>query len=502
MLEVKNISKSFPGVMALSGVTLTFSPGEIHALLGENGAGKSTLIKIACGIYKADAGEVLINGEKMHFRHFSDALENGLAIVNQEIQVIPESTVAENIMLDKLEKYRRRGFISWKAVERDAAESLSRVGLRLDPKTRIGGLSAAQKQLIQIAKALALNARILILDEPTSSLTQSEADNLFKILRELKGAGVTIVFVSHKLEEVLALCGKLSVLRDGKYVGTRDCAGMTKQEIIKMMIGRETNDSFRGFLDIDESDTVLEAKHISSKNQFDDVGFSLKKGEILGFYGLVGSGRTELAKILIGDAKRDSGEITVNGQTADISSVADSFLKYRIGYVSENRKEEGLILQETIKTNMGITIWRNLRDKVIRFINLRKETEAVQASVDQLDVRATSIMQIVGNLSGGNQQKISIGKWLAADCEILIIDEPTVGVDVGAKEYIYDIIWHLANDLKKSIILISSDMPELIHLSRRILVFKEFKIVGEIGGLNSKEHASQEVASMIGNYLA
>lgn len=501
MLKISKVMKSFPGVIALDNVSLQFNSGEIHALLGENGAGKSTLIKVICGIYKADSGQVFIDGQLTNFKHVSDALKQGIAIVNQEIQVIPESTVAENIMLDKLEQYRRMGFIDWKSLERDASISLQRVGLDINPKTKIGGLSVAQKQLVQIAKALALKARILILDEPTSTLTQKEINSLFAILKDLKRDGVTIIFVSHKLEEVLELCDKLSVLRDGKYIGTKSCIDMTKQKIIKMMIGRETNDAFRGFLNVEKKNIVLEMRNIVKKNQFKGTSLKLRQGEILGLYGLVGSGRTELAKILIGAHSRDEGKIIINGQEAEINSVCDSFEKYRIGYVSENRKEEGLILQETIKTNIGITIWKNLRNRLSRFINLKKETTTVEKEINRLSVKATSVNQVVNNLSGGNQQKISIGKWLAAECDILVIDEPTVGVDVGAKEYIYDIIWNLAKNEGKSIILISSDMPELIHLSRRILVFKEFSIVGEIDGLNDSEYDSQDISRRIGQFL-
>jgi len=502
MLELKNISKVFPGVKALDDVSVIFKEGEIHALLGENGAGKSTLIKIVCGIYRPDDGEVYLNGEKLNFHSFSDAISKGISIVNQEIQVIPESSIAENIMLDKMITYGKSGIVNWKKINEVAQKYLDMVGLNLPPTTVIGGLSAAQKQLVQIAKALASNARILFLDEPTSSITKHEADNLFEILRRLKENDVVIIFVSHKLEEVLELCDKVTVLRDGKYIDTRDTNGLSKNDIVRMMIGRETKNEFLGHLEPDFDEKVLEVNGLSQKGKFENISFSLHRGEILGFYGLVGSGRTELAKILIGEDRMDSGEVRVKGKKANINSVADCLYKYGIGYVSENRKEEGLILTATVKTNIAVTIWNQILNKLFKFINLKKEEERAEKMVDAMNIKVTSVDQITENLSGGNQQKVSIGKWLVAGCDILIIDEPTVGIDIGAKEYIHKLIWNLAKEEKKSIILISSDMPEMINLARRVLVFKDGKIVGEINDLHDRVYSYDEVSTNIGHYLA
>jgi ribose transport system ATP-binding protein len=501
MLELKGITKIFPGVKALDHVSLTFNAGEVHALLGENGAGKSTLIKIICGIYRPDEGDVYLNGKLLNLRDFRDAIDNRISIVNQEIQVIPQSSVAENIMLDKMDLYSKAGIVKWSVINSIAKKYMDLVGLELSPATTIAKLSAAQKQLIQIAKAIASNARILLLDEPTSSLTKHEADNLFSIIRRLKEEGVSLIFVSHKLEEVLEICDKVSVLRDGKYIGTKDCKGLSKQDIVKMMIGRETKDVHMGHLDIDRSRKVLEVKNISRKDKFNHVNFSLYKGEILGFYGLVGSGRTELAKILIGEDKADSSEIYINGKKAVINSVADSLYKYGMGYVSENRKEEGLILEATVKTNIAITIWNKIVNRLFGSINLKTEEAEAGKMIDALKIKVTGSEQIVGRLSGGNQQKVSISKWLAAGCDILIIDEPTVGVDIGAKEYIHKLIWDLAKNEGKSIILISSDMPELCTLARRILVFKEFKIVGELDDMNDKVCSYDDLSCRIGCHL-
>ncbi len=501
MLEIKNVTKVFPGVKALDDVSVTFKASEIHALIGENGAGKSTLINIICGVFQPDVGELYIDGEQVKFHYLNDAINAGLSKVNQEIRVIPNSSIGENIMMEQLHKFRNHGMIRWDIVHAEARKALDMIGLDLPTTMPIGSLSAAKKQLVQIAKAIALNSKIILLDEPTSSLTLREAEKLFKIMHSLKEQGKVIVFVSHKIEEVLSVCDKLTVLRDGRYIGTRNCNEVQKHDVVKLMIGRETNEDFLGFLNINDNEYVLEAKNICKAKQFDNISLSLKKGEILGLYGLVGSGRTELARIIVGVDKADSGKIFINGKEARISNMSDSLENYRMGYITENRKEEGLILTDTVKTNLTITIWKMIRDTFLKKINLKKEDSATNRIVNELDIRAASTSTAVMSLSGGNQQKISIGKWLNADCDILIIDEPTVGIDVGAKESIYKIIWDLAVEKGKSIILISSDMPELIKLSRRILVFREFQIVDEITGLNEKQHSYNEVSSMIGKNL-
>ncbi len=500
MLELKHISKIFPGVRALDDVSLTFKPGEIHALMGENGAGKSTLMKIITGIYHPDEGEMYLDGKKVIMKNFRDAVDHDINMVSQEIQVIPDATVAENIILDRLDHFKKGINVDWKKINETAEKYLKIVGLSISPTDKIEHLTAAQKQLIQIAKALSSNAKYILLDEPTSSLTSYESSNLIKIVKKLKEQNVAVIFVSHKIEEVLELCDKVSVLRDGKYVGTKDCAGIERQDIVKMMIGREEEQEHLGFLNI-QDEIVLEAKDISTYGQFDKVNFSLKKGEILGFYGLVGSGRTELVRLLVGADKMDSGEIYIKGQKAEIHSIQDALEKYKIGYVTENRKEEGLMLDASVGTNTTITVWSSLINK-FRKINISEEQKTVDYMIDKMKIKTPSRETKVGSLSGGNQQKVSIGKWLAANCDILIIDEPTVGVDVGAKKYIHDLIWNLAKEEGKSIILISSDMPELITLARRILVFKDQKITGEIDNLNTVAKNYEEVSGEIGTLMA
>ena len=501
MLEVQSISKSFPGVQALDGVSVSFAPGTIHALLGENGAGKSTLMKIICGMYGPDSGEMYMEGKRLHLRDTFEAHKHRISIVHQEIQVVPRASIAENIMLDKLDRYRRGLVIDWKRLNRDAVEFMEMVDLQLPPETLVSELSAAQKQLAQIARALSGGAVVLLLDEPTSSLTLHEADRLFELLRKLKGQGVTIVFVSHKLEEVMALCDVVTVLRDGKLIGTRPRSELTREQIITMMIGRSSIEKWRGLLPVKKEVPVLEVRGLQS-GLFKDMSLTLYQGEILGLYGLVGSGRTELAKTIIGEYSSEPGAVFVRGRKARIDSMAESLHRYRIGYVSENRKEEGLILSASVTTNLTITVWNRLRSSLLRILYPRREIAQAQKTIERLDIKTPSPLQTVNNLSGGNQQKVSIGKWLVADCDILIVDEPTVGVDVGAKEYIHDLIWKMAAEEGKSIILISSDMPELVQLARRILVFKSYRIVGQLDDLNEGERSLDETSMRIGQYLA
>ncbi len=501
MLEARSISKSFPGVQALDGVSVSFAPGTIHALLGENGAGKSTLMKILCGIYGPDEGEMFMDGKRLQLRDTFEALTHRISIVHQEIQIVPRASIAENLMLDKLDRYRRALTIDWKRLNRDAVEFMDMVDLQLPPETPVSELSAAQKQLAQIARALSDGAIVLLLDEPTSSLTLHEADRLFQLLRKLRGQGVTIVFVSHKIEEVMALCDVVTVLRDGKLIGTRPCSELTRDQIITMMIGRSTVEKWRGTLPVNRGKPVLEVRKLRSQ-QFDEVSLTLYQGEILGLYGLVGSGRTELAKTIIGEYRSEPGAVFDRGRPARIESMADCLHRYRIGYVSENRKEEGLILGATVATNLTITVWNRLRSRLLRILRPARETSQAEETIRELDIRTPSAAQTVSNLSGGNQQKVSIGKWLVADCDILIVDEPTIGVDVGAKEYIHDLIWNMASREGKSIILISSDMPELVQLARRILVFKNFSILGELDDLNERERPLDETSVRIGQFLA
>ncbi len=500
MLEVRGLTKAFPGVLALDDVSVTFDAGAIHAVIGENGAGKSTLIKLICGIYEPDAGIVLVDGHEVEFRAYGDAMASNIELVSQELQIVPNSTVAENVLLHRLDDFKSRGGIDWRAVEREAKVYTDRIGLGLPVSQRAGDLSAAQKQLLMIAKALSASARLLILDEPTSALTLHEAKHLFGVLDQLRADGVAIVFVSHKLEEVLQIADWVTVLRDGRCVGTKPIEGLDKDALIQMMIGRSTQTEWMGSLQIDREHVALEARAIHQSGCFDGLDFKLYKGEILGFYGLVGSGRTELAQILIGEDHDFEGEVLVDGKAAHIGGMYESLSKYKMGYVSENRKEKGLILEASIKTNIAITVWDRLV-RGLRGIDLREERRTGEHFMEAVDIRATGPDQIVSSLSGGNQQKVSIAKWLAAGCDTLIIDEPTIGVDIGAKEAIHKLVWGLAHDEGKSIVLISSDLPEMVRLARRILVFRDFGIVAEIDDLNERPRTYEDVSEQIGRYL-
>jgi len=501
VLELHAISKRFPGVKALDEVSLDFQAGQIHALVGENGAGKSTLIKVITGIYQPDEGRIVYDGTEINFRNYRQSLDRGIGIVNQEIQVIAEASVAENIMLDKLDAFSRWGRIDWSKLNAKAEEVMETVGLEVAARTSIGGLSAAQKQLVQIARALSAQVQVLLLDEPTSSITENEAAKLFVVLRQLQAEGVAIVFVSHKFDEVYEICDRVSVLRDGRLVGSKPLAGLPRGELVEMMIGRSAAVESFGALSVDRSEEVLRVDELAGCGQEHAASLSLYAGEILGFYGLVGSGRTELARLLVGADRAERGSVRIRGETARIGSVADSLYRYNMGYISENRKEEGLLLESPVKSNLGITIWSRIVGRFTRCIDDQAEIRTAEQWVAALDIRSTGLQQVVENLSGGNQQKVSIGKWLAAGCDILIIDEPTVGVDIGAKAQIHQIIWDLAAKEGKAIILISSDMPELIGLAGRILVFKDQQIVREVEGVQNRGFAYDEVSREIGEHL-
>ena len=501
MLEVRNVTREFPGVKALDDVSVQFELGKIHALMGENGAGKSTLMKIITGIYRPDEGGVWLDGRQITLKSYADSANYDISIVHQEIQVIPESSVAENIVLDKMASFRNRlGILDWKRIYATAQTYLDMVELNVSPTETIGRMTAAQKQLVQIAKALSSNAKYILMDEPTSSLTQYEAENLFRIIRKLRDDGRCVIFVSHKIEEVMALCDEVTVLRDGRVIGTKPIPEITRGELVRMMIGREENIENMGTLDIGD-EVVLEARHISRGGMFDDVSMELRKGEILGLYGLVGAGRTEFARLLVGADRRDGGEIRINGQAARITCLQDAVEKYGLGYVTENRKEEGLILPFHVRANITLPILKKLCPHRLKISEARARG-VTDEMIEAMDIKTPTQETPVESLSGGNQQKVSIGKWLAAGCDILIIDEPTVGVDVGAKRHIHEIIWNLAKNEGKSIILISSDMTEMITLARRILVFKDFRIVAEIDGLNDREYSYGEVSSKIGAAMA
>ena len=499
VIEMREITKKFGDFVANDKINLQLRKGEIHALLGENGAGKSTLMKIICGIYKADEGNILMDGNELHLSGYGDAVRHGISMVHQEIQMIPESSIAENIVNDKMSQFAKMGFVNWKKIYEFAEIYMKEVGLEFPPEKKVRFLSAAHKQLIQIAKALSADTKILLLDEPTSSLTRHEANLLFELVKKLRDKGLVIIFVSHKLEEVQLIADKVTVFRDGELVGTGEISKMDNPTIIKMMIGREFAYQYRGALNAEKNEVIFEAKHIYSHlHGLQDMSFQLRRGEILGFYGLVGSGRTELIRTILNIDKRDAGDIFLRGEKIEIDSFKTALHKYKIGYVTENRKEEGLFLEHSVVMNICVNSLQKCYYKRIPVINLKTEEENADIYVKKLKIKTPGMTTLAGKLSGGNQQKISIAKWLAAECDILIIDEPTVGVDIGAKEYIHDLIWNLVTKENKTVILISSDMNEMISLARRILIFKNRKIVSELKGEEFFARPGSEISEEIG----
>jgi ribose transport system ATP-binding protein len=500
VFEARGVTKVFPGVLALDKVNLTLSPGSIHALLGENGAGKSTLIKIMTGVHRLDGGTMEIDDRTFSPQSTRDAISSGVGVVHQERNLIPQFSIAENIFLERLSANPLKR-IDYPSLYKEAGKWLDLLEIDADPETQVDRLNVARMQLVEIAKALSLNTRILLLDEPTASLTQHETETLFGILNRLRKDGASLVFVSHKLEEVQEICDRVTVLRDGRNAcESRALEGLGRQDIVRLMIGRSEQIPEWSRRDNSGNPVALDVQGVATRDGHRDITFQLRKGEVLGLYGLVGSGRTELAKALIGAGKVTSGKIAVDGETAVIGSVADALHRHGIGYVSEDRKGEGLILIHSVLENAGITVWRRLKNALGLVMDGKIES-AVDPVLKKLEVRTPSLQQIIGNLSGGNQQKVSVGKWLAAGVKILIVDEPTVGVDIKTKAYVHELIRELS-DNGTAILLITSDMPEMVTVADRILVMDEFELKGEIANDRDYGAVSERIMHLIHNSAA
>ena len=471
LLEMKGICKSFPGVKALQNVDLQLKAGEVHALLGENGAGKSTLIKVLGGIYHAEEGEIIIDGQKVNIDGVVAARQAGISIVHQELVLVPYMTVAENIFLGR-EPGTKMNVDRRKMVE-EAQKLLDTYEMNIDANTLVERLTIAQQQMVEIVKAISFNSKILVLDEPTSSISDKEVGFLFNTMRNLTKAGVGIIYISHKMSELAEICDRVTVMRDGQTVGTKVVKETTTDDLIALMVGRElTNYYTRDYLEPGE--VILKCEHISDGKMAKDASFELHKGEIIGFAGLVGAGRSETMKAIFGLAPHATGDVYVKGQKVKIKSPIDA-LKYGIALVPENRKEEGLYKVQSVRFNSTIEVLGSFIRHL--HVNGKKEEEITQKYIDMMKTKTPSQDQIIGNLSGGNQQKVIIGRWLATDPDILILDEPTRGVDVGAKAEIYAIM----NELVKqgmSIIMISSELPEIINMSDRIYVMNEGRVTG------------------------
>ena len=495
VLLASNVSKSFPGVKALSDVSIRLARGSIHALLGENGAGKSTLIKIITGVYRPNSGTLTLDGAPLHFNGPRDAIAAGVGVVHQERNLIPRFSVGENIMLDRL----GGGFlrpIDYDNVHAQAKDWLDLLGLDLDSRTTVSRLSVAKMQMVEIAKALSLRSRVLLLDEPSASLTPHETVALFALLKKLRNDGVTIVFVSHKLEEVQEICDTVTVLRDGRNAcDSRSMSGLARQDLVRLMIGRSEQIPDWRTRDESHAAPVLELRDLATELGHSGINLTLHKAEILGLYGLVGAGRTELAKCVLGLSRVTTGALLIDGQKAVIGSVAEALTRYRMGYVSEDRKQEGLILMHSVLDNTGITIWKRVAGK-LGLLTDRAVRTVVAPLIEKLDVRTPSLRQIVANLSGGNQQKVSLVKWLAAGVRILIVDEPTVGIDIRTKAYIHELLRGISEE-GTSILLITSDMPEMITLADKIAVMDGYRIKGASTNDRDYERMSREIMGLI-----
>ncbi|MDO4633459.1 MAG: sugar ABC transporter ATP-binding protein [Eubacteriales bacterium] len=473
LVEMKGIVKTFPGVKALDNAQLTLYEGEVLGLLGENGAGKSTLMNVLGGVYVPDEGTIAIDGQQVSIHTVQEAQGYGVAFIHQEIALVPYLSVAENIFLGR--ERMSAGMVDKKKMYKEARQWLDMVGLDVNPATMLCKLSIGRQQMVEIAKACSLNMKLLIMDEPTSSLSESEVKSLFEMIEKLKSQGIGIIYISHKLDEIFTITDRVCVMRDGGYVGTIITKESNRDELVSMMVGRTLENYYtRTFHELGE--VVFEAKNISSGVRLKDCSFKVRKGEIVGFYGLVGAGRSELLKATMGLYPKKEGTVYVKGE--DVTNLPTMKIQEKgVALVPENRKLEGLILKNTISFNMGISVLRKFVNHL--HVDRSKERAIVDNGIKALAIKTPSRDQRVGNLSGGNQQKVVLAKWLASDPEVLILDEPTRGVDVGAKAEIYKIINDLAGQ-GMAIIMISSEMPEIVNMCDHIFVMSDGKITGEL----------------------
>lgn len=479
-LELKGICKSFPGVKALDNVQLSLRPGTVHALMGENGAGKSTLMKCLFGIYKMDAGEIYLDGQKIEVNNPDEAMKHGIAMVHQELQPVPARSVAENLYLGRFptKNIGPIKLIDHKTMYAETEKWLKEVKMDFDPKAQLGTLSVGQMQSVEIAKAVSQQAKVVIFDEPTSSLSDNEVEALFRIMNDLRDKGVTMVYISHKMDEIKRIADDITVMRDGTYVGTWPAAELSTDQIIAKMVGRELTNVYPE-RDSKLGEVVMEVKNLSSihSNSFQDVSFTLRKGEILGFGGLVGAQRTELMEGIFGIRGVASGEVYMHGKKVKIKRPIDA-MNAGIGLITEDRRGNGIFGCLSIKDNVGVSIYNKyLKAKII--LDHKKINSIVDESIKKLSIKTPSMNEHIANLSGGNQQKVIISRWLANDPDVLIMDEPTRGIDVGAKHEIYEIMNELASQ-GKAIIMISSEMSELLGMADRICVMCNGKLTGEI----------------------
>ncbi|RMB61855.1 sugar ABC transporter ATP-binding protein [Tessaracoccus antarcticus] len=484
LLELKNISKTFPGVKALQNVDLDLEAGEVLGLCGENGAGKSTLMKILTGIYTADpGGEIWLEGKRVEVSGVNHARDLGLSIIHQELNMVPDLTVAQNLFLGRPGSHSS-GWVNDRKLNKDASELFERLGMNVDPKALISTLSVARQQMVEIARALSYNSRILVMDEPTAALTIAETEALYTMIRDFVKPETGLIYISHRMPEIEEITDRVSVLRDGQFIGTVVTKDVAMREIISMMVGREVSAEARPRTKPLSDEVVLRVSNLSTKKLLRNINFELRRGEILGFAGLMGAGRTEVARCIFGADPRVTGDIEMHGKKVSNKTAADA-VRNGMGYLSEDRKQFGLLLEQDVKANCVMAAMKDFN--IGGFILDGKIRTVGQEYSDKLRVKTPSVNQLLGKLSGGNQQKVVIAKWLVRNCDILIFDEPTRGIDVGAKEEIYGLLEQLCGQ-GKGIIMISSELPEVLRMSNRIAVMAH----GHITGVLENEDANQE----------
>lgn len=491
VLEMENISKEFPGVKALQNVQLKIKPNSVHALMGENGAGKSTLMKCLFGIYIKDTGTIKLEGKEIAFINSKDALEHGVSMVHQELNQVIQRNVMDNIWLGRYPK--KYGLVDEKKMYNDTLEIFKKLDIKIDPREKVSNLSVSQMQMLEIAKAVSYNSKVLILDEPTSSLTENEVGHLFRIIRQLQGSGIGIVYISHKMEEIKEICDEITILRDGQWITTRTVADLSTDEIINLMVGRELTNRFPQ-KDNTPKDVIMQVKDLNSK-YLTDINFELRKGEILGIAGLVGAKRTEVVETIFGVLQKDSGDIILHGNKIDIKEPKDAITN-GIALITEDRRRTGLFSMLNIRFNSIISNVRAYKTKY-GLLNDALVTDDTQWVIDSMKVKTPSQKTNIGNLSGGNQQKVIIGRWLLTQPEVLLMDEPTRGIDVGAKFEIYQLMINFAKN-DKGVIMISSEMPELLGVTDRILVMSNGRVAGIV---DTKTTSQEEILRLTAMYL-
>lgn len=491
LVSMENISKRYPGVLALDNARFELKSGEVHALVGENGAGKSTLVKILSGIATADSGKIFLDGQEIKLDGPRSAQDKGISIIHQELNLMPDLTIAQNIFIGR-EPRKLKFILNDGGLVKEAERLFNQLNLKIDPNRKVQGLSIANQQMVEIVKALSFNSKVLIMDEPTAALTTNEIDELFRIIRGLRDKGVGIVHISHRLEELKQISDRITVMRDGKYIETLATKDATVDKIISLMVGRTIFQEAPHIPNSEKQPIVLEVKNLNNGRFVRDVSFKLRKGEILGFAGLVGAGRTEVLRTIFGADRLISGEVFINGKLVKVTKPQDA-VKHGLGYLSEDRKQLALALGLDIESNTVMGVFRKFAR--FGFTREKKIEVAAQKQVKNLSIRTPSTKQLVGNLSGGNQQKVAIGKWLTADSEIIIFDEPTRGIDVGAKSEIYKLMNDLI-DQGKSIIMISSELPEILRMSHRIIVMCEGRVTGELSNKDANQESIMAYATM------